>query len=283
MLRDPAAAPAPKSSPSCTWRILWCLLLLGAVDLPEDRPEPEKGPNPPTWQFAFTPNYSSGTYGTSTTTDIVYAPFMIQRLFRDGDVAVVIPFLSVTGNGNVTLIGGVPNRTTTSENAGPRVTQMGVGDIVLRARYYAIDEKNWWPTIALTGRLKIPTADSDRGLGTGKFDEGIGVETTKTLGEKWLLFADAGFTWIGKPPGLNLRNQWNFDFGAGYNFTKDLTLSVYYEEYRAAVQGNQNPQDILVSVNYQWTPQTGLVAFTQIGLSDGAPAYAVSLGLSRKF
>ena len=280
------SSPVTSDSPALcaiTWRVLFCLLCVGAADLPDNRPEPEKGPAPPTWQVAFTPNYSSGTYGTSTSTNIVYAPLSIQRLFKDGDLALVIPYLSVTGNGYVTLIGGVPNRTTTSESVGPRVTEMGIGDIVVRGRYYAIDEQNWWPTIALTGRLKIPSADSARGLGTGRFDEGIGVETTKSLGEKWVLFADAGFTWIGKPPGLNLRNQWNFDLGAGYNFTKALTLSVYYEEYKAAVQGNQNPQDVLISLNYQWTPQIGLVAFTQIGLSDGAPAYAVSLGVSRKF
>ena len=258
--------------------------MLGA-DLPDDRLEAEKKPtSPATWQIAFSPNYSSGTYGTDTRTDIIYAPLSIQRLFKDGDVAVVIPFLSVTGNGSVTLLSGVPNRrTNVSSGLGPRVTEVGLGDIVLRGRYYAVDEKNWWPTIALTARLKIPTADSARGLGTGRFDEGIGFETTKTFAEKWLFFADAGFTWIGKPAGFNLRNQWNYDLGIGYTFTKDVTLSMYYEEYRAAVQGNQNPQDILISLNYQWTPKVGVITYTQIGLSDGAPAYAVSLGLNRKF
>jgi hypothetical protein len=166
---------------------------------------------------------------------------------------------------------------------GPRITEMGLGDIVLRGRYYALDEKDWWPTVALTGRIKFPTAQSQRGLGTGEFDEGIGVETTKSFAEKWLLFVDAGYTWVGKPPGFDLRNQWNYDVGLGYNFTKLLTASVYYEEYRAAVQGNQNPQDVLISLNYQWTPQVGIMAYSQIGLSDGAPAYAVSLGVSRKF
>ena len=265
------------------WRALFCLLLLGA-DLPDDRAEPNKSPTPSTWQIAFSPNYSSGKYGTDTTTEIIYAPLSIQRLFKDGDVALVVPFLSVTGNGSVTLLSGVPNRRTTAGTGlGPRITEIGLGDMVLRGRYYAIDEKNWWPTIALIARLKIPTAQSQRGLGTGEFDEGLGVETTKSFGEKWLLFADAGFTWIGKPAGFNLRNQWNYDVGIGYNFTKALTMSLYFEEYRAAVEGNQNPQDILISLNYQWTPKLGVIAYSQVGLSDGAPAYAVSLGLSRKF
>jgi len=259
--------------------VLACLLLLGA-----ETPAPEPDKTDPTWQFALTPNYSSGSYGTGTTTTIVYVPLSIQRLFKDGDVALVVPFVSVTGDGSVTLLSGVPNRRTTVGTAvGPRVTQAGLGDLVLRGRYYALDQADWWPTVALTARLKIPTADRSRGLGTGEPDEGFGVETSRTLGEKWVIFADAGFTFIGKPAGFNLQNQWNYDLGLGYYFTKALTLSVYYEEYRAVVQGNQKPQDVLVSLNYDWSSRMSLNASTQIGLSDGAPAYALSAGISVKY
>ena len=218
--------------------MLFCLLLLGA-----EAPAPEPDKTDPTWQFAFTPNYSSGSYGTGANTTIVYVPLSIQRLFKDGDVALVVPFVSVTGDGSVTLLSGVPNRRTTVGTApGTRVTEAGLGDLVLRGRYYALDQANWWPTIALTARLKIPTAQSSRGLGTGKPDEGFGIETSRTLGEKWVIFVDAGFTFIGKPAGFNLQNQWNYDLGFGYYFTKALILSAYYEEYRTVIQGNQNPR-----------------------------------------
>lgn len=269
------------------WPVLCCcLLLLGAADPEAAKEHAEEQEKPaPTWQVAFTPNYSSGSYGTGTNTTIVYVPLSVQRLFTDGDLALVVPFVSVTGNGSVTLLSGVPNRRTTISTvvAGPRVTEAGLGDLVVRGRYYALDEKNWWPTIALTARLKIPTADPTRGLGTGRFDEGVGVETSRTLGEKWVVFADAGFTWIGKPAGFNLRNQWNYDLGVGYYFTKALIGSLYFEEYRAIIQGNQNPQDILVSLNYDLTPKVGLSTFSQIGLSDGAPAYSLSAGINVKF
>ena len=259
--------------------MLFCLLLLGA-----EAPEPEKDKAAPTWQVALTPNYSSGSYGTGTNTSIVYVPLSVQRLFKDGDVALVVPLVSVTGDGSVTLLSGVPNRRTTAGTSlGPRITQVGLGDLVLRGRYYALDQADWWPTIALTARLKIPTAQRGRGLGTGEFDEGFGVESSRTFFDKWVLFADAGFTFIGKPAGFNLRNQWNYDVGLGYYFTKALTLSLYYEEYRAVVQGNQNPQDILISLSYDWSPRMSFNASTQVGLSDGAPDYALSAGISLKY
>jgi len=51
---------------------------------------------------------------------------------------------------------------------------------------YVIEEGHLAPLVALTGRIKIPMADADRGLGTGEFDEGVGGELTKTLGGRWL-------------------------------------------------------------------------------------------------
>ncbi len=266
-----------------TWwavaRVLSCLVLLGADPHEE---EPPRGSS--TWLFGLTPNYSSGTYGTGTRTDITYVPLSIQRLFGEGDVSLVVPFISVKGDGSVVLLSGLPNRRTPLGTApGPPVTQAGLGDIVLRGRHYLLDEQHWWPTVALTARLKIPTASSSRGLGTGKFDEGFGMETSKFVTEKLVLYMDAGFTFVGKPAGDNFRNQWNYDVGLGYYFTNALVAGVYFEEYRAVIEGNQNPQDVLMTLNYDLTPRVGLNAFTMIGLSDGAPEYAVSAGLAVKY
>jgi hypothetical protein len=262
------------------------LLSLGAGDIEseQERAVEREAQQPATWQFAFTPNFSSGNYGTGTNTSIVYVPFSMQRLFADGDVSLVVPFVSVTGDGSVTLLSGVPNRQTQiSTTQGPRITEMGLGDLVLRGRYYVVDERDWLPTVALTGRVKIPTANESQGLGTGQFDEGVGVELSRTLGKEWTLFVDGSYTFIGKPPGQDLRNQWYYSLGAGYAFSTEWTLSAFYEQYRAVIQGNQSPQDILVVLNYGWSQRMGLVAFTQIGLSDGAPAYALSLGVSYKY
>ena len=63
------------------------------------------------WQASVLPTYTSGNFGTATTTTSMYSPVLIRRLFAYGDVALVIPYVSVTSNGSVTLVGGVPNRT----------------------------------------------------------------------------------------------------------------------------------------------------------------------------
>jgi len=48
------------------------------------------------------------------------------------------------------------------------------------------------PLVAITGRIKLPTADADSGLGTGEFDEGMGLELTKALAiDGWDILTEA--------------------------------------------------------------------------------------------
>lgn len=281
----------------------------------------------PNWQVSFSPTYSSGKYGTDTTTDITYLPLSIRRLFDDGDITFTIPYICISSTGAVTLLSGVPNRVSSSGSSGSgssgsgssgsgssgpgggipggipgsssgpgsgrgkspgnvestASTDCGIGDLILRGRYYLVDERDWIPTIAVTGRIKFPTADSDRGLGTGEFDEGFGVEVSKTLAGNWLGFLDFGYTFIGDPQGVDLRNQWYYDFGAGYNATKNLLVSAYYEEYRALIPNLSNPRDLLFALNYKATAALRLNASLLVGLSDGAPDYGLTGGISWRF
>lgn len=217
------------------------------------------------WRVSGTVNYSSGSYGADSKTNIVYAPLTIRRIFRDGDVSLTIPFISISGTGAVRVVGGVPTRTgsvarATAAPAGggarrgkapgdspltSSTTDSGLGDIILRGRYYLIEESTILPLVALTGRIKFPTADADRGLGTGEFDEGVGVELTKRLADRWLAYLDGGYNFIGDAPDTDFHNQWWYDAGIGYDVTDNLHMSVFYEEYRALVNTVNNARDLL--------------------------------------
>ena len=251
------------------------------------------------WQVGFSPSYLKGDYGTGSTTTITYLPVSVRRLFDNGDLTFIMPYLCVTGNGAVTILGGVPNRVSQSGNSGSggsggkgkkpgnvepvSSTDCGIGDLILRGRYYLVDEREWIPTIAVTGRIKMPTADANRGLGTGEFDESAGLEVNKKLFGQWWGFMDFGYTLIGDPSDVNLRNQWYYDLGVGHDLTKNLLLSMYYEEYRALIAGLSNPRDLLFALNYKASDLLRFNAATLVGLSDGAPDYGLTGGISWRF
>ncbi len=259
----------------------------------------EAKPDPDRWQTSLAMGSSTGQYGTTSPTTILYVPWTIRRLFDRGDVSLSVPFVSITGDCSVTLLNGVPNATggtcrsrTISLFNGriqrtltlpQTVTNQGLGDIVLQGRYYVFEEQQWVPDVAVTARVKFPTANPDVGLGTGQFDEGVGLELTKEVFRDVLLLGTAGFTITGKPDNVSLRNQWNYNVGVGYSFTDRLLGTVYYEEWRALISGFQNPRDVLMGLNYRLPSGPSLSGSVLIGLSDGAPDWGLTGGVALRF
>ena len=280
----------------------------------------EQGPVPSeqNWQLGFTPSYSSGKFGTDTTSTFFYAPVSIRRMFKDGDVTMVIPFVTATTDGRTTLVGGNATRVddggshsgtgggggtddggcsgkdsnvsgkfrtcgTTSRIPGQKVTTAGLGDIILKGRYYAVEETDYRPLIAITGRMKMPTASASQGLGTGAFDYGAGIEISKMLGDNWIAFLDGGYNIIGDPEGINFQNQHWYDVGAGYYLTRDVLVSAYYEEYRSILRGFVNARDIFMAANYTASAAWRFSGGVTLGLSDGAPDFALTVGTSYRF
>ncbi len=281
------------------------LFLLGAGTVERAVAADEEGPPGPApqWRISTTVNYSSGSYGTDSRTNILYAPMTIRRVFEDGDVSLTIPFVSISGTGAVRLVGGVPTRTSGTAGStaalagvaagsgkGPgssplsnSTTDSGLGDIILRGRYYLIEEGDVTPLVALTGRIKMPTADVDRGLGTGEFDEGVGVELTKSLTDRWLAYLDGGYNLIGDAPGTDFNNQWWYALGLGYDVTDDFHMSLFYEEYRALINSVNNARDLLALTNYVVNDTVHLTGSLLVGLSNGAPNYGFGLGIRFRF
>jgi hypothetical protein len=248
----------------------------------------DQGPKP-SWQVGASAFYATGKYGTAVQTDTLYTPVSLRRLFDNGDLTLVLPYVTVTSNCGVTVVSGEPLRTgglcrpTPSGTLPGRVTNSGVGDLLLIGRYYLVDEQGLMPSVMVSGRIKAPTADRDRGLGTGEWDEGVGLGLTKLITSKLVGFTDVGYTFIGKPEGFNLRDQWSYDLGLGYYFFPTVLVSLYYEEARAVVPGFENPRDVFLAARWRVTRDFRLNAGFEKGLSDGAPDYGANVGASMRF
>jgi hypothetical protein len=282
------------------WTILMLVGVLFAVAAPVRAADGQ-------WQFGSAPSFSSGTYGTDTRTDVLHTPITARRLFDDGDVTLVFPFTCIWGHGGVTVVNGTPVRSdemtgraadvpttgrgtdsdrlrSSGDSENTNAGSCGMGDIVVRGRYYVVDERRWIPTIALRAHVKAPTASAERGLGTGRPDEGFGLEISRTLTRSLLAMVDGGYTVIGKPAGVHYNNNWWYDVGIGQTLADGfVNVSVFFEEYRAIVPGLTSARDVLAAVSLTGTSGWRIQAAGQFGLSDGAPDRAITLGASRRF
>jgi hypothetical protein len=233
------------------------------------------------WQTGVSLTYLNGDYGTDETTKMLYLPFTVRRYFERSDLSATIPYLSVKTTGAQVIIAGQAQ--TVGEGTDTPVRESGLGDIVLKWNYYLTEQSGPWPYLDVTVKLKVPTADEEKGLGTGEFDLGVGLDASYRFKVVHLLLADIAYAFVGEPEGAEYRNQLVFDVGYGYQVTEKMMLSAYYEFRNSLIETNPNPQSLMLYGSYRLRPDLRMDMTLDLGLSDGAADIMLTGGLYRYF
>ena len=246
--------------------------------------------------------FISGTYGTNIRTDSVFAPFTVaySPTSRLG-LLLEIPFV-YQSNGNVISsvasgAGMQGSKTTMLQTGGMNGTQTGgmspstgsaagsesgLGDITLKVGYILVPEKNSTPQIRPTAFVKFPTADRNKSLGTGEFDEGFAVEVSKWYGN-WNPFAEAGYTVQGRTPLLALRNYMTYDAGTGYQVTDKFRPIIFLKGATPPADGSSSLLEVRLKLKFQATNHTGIDGYLSKGLTTNSPDYGTGLSVYYDF
>ncbi|MBF0504152.1 MAG: hypothetical protein HQL14_03520 [Candidatus Omnitrophica bacterium] len=239
------------------------------------------------WEFSQSVKYSRGKYGTSQESETYEEDSSLQRDFANAMVSVTIPSLWQTGNVIATAIGRqIINKRTvkTATNSIISPTIAGLGDISLSGSYYLLEEGRNSPVdVTLTAYLKTPTASVKDGLGSGAWDGGPGIGFTKKIIDHIKAVADASYTFIGKVPGEETRNQVSLDGGLEYDITPATSATVKYEYSNATTKGGPNSQDIALSINYKINDDWKINGEVDFGLTHGSADETYLLGASVSF
>ncbi|MFH0954109.1 MAG: transporter [Verrucomicrobiota bacterium] len=234
------------------------------------------------WEAGTSLSYSSGDYGEPDDTDMVYIPVVIKRFFDAGELSLVVPWLYVETGAEQVIVDGRPQGGD-AESSGGRDSSSGLGDILLKGRYYVVTQDGAKPYVDLLAKVKLPTADEGDGLGTGEADFGIGVDVSRWFAGHWFAFFEADYVFIGDPPDVDYDNRTLVDLGLGRQVNRHLQASAFYE-YRSSIDPDDaDSQSLLASASYRLTPQTKVYGVVEGGLSDGAPDYSVTFGVSHRY
>lgn len=235
------------------------------------------------WKATASATYETGKYGTDTRTTTYYLPLTVKRYLGVGDVSIVVPYIVQESTGQISTIEGRPIKLRKAKSVGT-TTNSGIGDVLLKGTYYLITEGKDVPfNLSLDGKIKVPTADDTKGLGTGEFDEGVGLEFDMGLRHGYRLFADASYTFIGKPSGTDLRDKAAFDAGVSKEINQKVTLSVFYEESTPPVSGDEDARDVAVNAEFKVDKDVRFFVGGAIGLTNTAPERSVTAGASVRF
>jgi hypothetical protein len=232
--------------------------------------------NPTTMQVGLGYDFSSGKYGGSERTTIHYVPVTTKLEHGSWTLHAAFPYLRIDGGEGV--IEGPDGPVLVGEG----VTD-GIGDIVFRAAYTVYPWTAWMPWIDLIGRIKLPSADEDDGLGTGEFDYTVETELTQTFAA-FTPFASVGYRFQGDPSGVDLRNVWLASVGAMYEITEAWAAGLFLD-YRESTTAFSDEQLELVpfvgvEIGDHWKASLYAVAGLTDGSADGGFGLHVSYALN---
>jgi Putative MetA-pathway of phenol degradation len=263
-------------------------------------------------------DYSTGKYGSNSSTNVFYMPFQANYETGAFTYRLTVPWIRVTGDGNIVPGGlggsggvssgsagtfgcatdnrkgaskpedngpcaGVSTTTTTTVTTTNRTTESGLGDIVAAITYNLINGGDSGFVVDLTGRIKFPTASESRGLGSGKADYAAQLNVDKNFAGGAYLSAGLGYRVLGEPSGITYDNVTYGSLGGGYKFSKDTSVGVSYDWATAAVDGATRPQEVSIYASHFINDNYKISGVIYAGLSNANPDVGGGLALGYYF
>lgn len=222
-------------------------------------------------------HYSSGDYGTSTTTSIATLAATARYEAGPWVYKATVPYLSVEGDtGVIPGVGQVRAAPVRSDKAS------GLGDIVLSATYAAYYDRASTLGLDLTAKLKLATADEAKGLGTGEHDVAFLVDLYRLFG-RITGFGGVGYHILGDSPALPLENAWSANLGASYKLDERDSAGAMLDHRQRVVPGGPAQRELVGFFTRKLAGDWKAQAYALIGLADGSPDWGGGLSLARPF
>ncbi len=219
-------------------------------------------------------DYSKGSYGETSDTEIWYIPLSVKLEKSLLTYKLTLPFIQITGPGYVTGAEAVPGKTGSSAQS----TETGMGDIIASASYTLIPYQIKKPTLDLTARIKFPTADETRGLGTGETDYYLQADGLYSFGSL-TSFGTLGYKIYGDPPGMNYENVFYYSIGGSHSFSNILSGGLIYDFRQSATTSGTAVKEVTAFTSRKLDSKTKLLVYLVKGLSEGSPDWGVGINL----
>lgn len=209
-------------------------------------------------------DYSTGKYGGTTSTNILYVPVTGKMQFDYLYLKLTVPYISISSTGDVVRGVGKVKTTTTTKTT----TQSGLGDVVASAGYTVFESDSLMLDIA--GKIKFGTADAGKNLGTGENDYSAQVDGFYTL-QKNTLFATAGYKVIGAPVGVSVNNIVFGTLGFSRKTSENISVGAMLDAAQASSDLSPGTREVSVFVSNKINSTLRAQAYLLKGFSDSSP------------
>jgi hypothetical protein len=218
-------------------------------------------------------DYSSGSYGDTTDTSILFIPVTGKVETGPWTFKAVVPWVQIDGPGSLVdevLPGGLDAK----EN--------GLGDVVLSISYLFFPKEKGGAFYELTGKVKLPTADEEKGLGSGETDYTVQADVFKPVGDRTTLFAGAGYRVRGDSDFFELEDGWLANVGVSHKLSDATSTGLMVNYRQAASLTGDDPLEVTPFVSWKTASKDWSVnLYATFGLSDASPDNGVGISFKR--
>jgi len=227
-------------------------------------------------EYRVLATYRSGDFGLSAGTRILALPVTFTVISDRQEFRVSVPYLYVTSDDPVTLVGNQVIK----RNGVRGGTESGPGDVVAEEEHYLLAGGGARPWLSILLAVKLPTADEEKGLGTGRPDAGAGLGLIQPLGSRWHLLGDAQYSVLGDPRNIDLRNTLWLSVGLQRRVARGASASLSYERRDSVLPNHPALSKIALVYDQGLARRVNLRAAVSIGLSDTTEDYGLGVGFS---
>jgi hypothetical protein len=254
------------------------------------------------WQIASGAEYSRGSYGELTSTEALVVPLSIKLSLGHFSLRASVPYISVRGPADIAPVieggsgsdssgsgsnsgsgssgsgssgSGSDDGGTTSVFPANRDTR-GFGDASLAATWSFVD---LWSTrlyLDLTGRVRLPTGDTTKGLGTGVTDYAALAELGWD-GRKGGVFISGGRRLLESTATVTRQDGWQASAGYWRNIGKRSVFGMQANWRKAAIAGGVDPRSVDAFLSRGLSSGWKLEVSGSAGLSDASADYVAGL------
>jgi hypothetical protein len=244
------------------------------------------------YSFGTGAEYTRGDYGTGSDTSALYVPFTLGYSAEAYGWSLTVPYLSVTGTGEVAYSRtGVrePTQPPTTTTSGPGAgtgststttkehTESGLGDVTLSASYRPLPGGAKKTSLAITAKIKFATADENRNLGTGENDYALQLE----LGRE-RMYGYLGYMLIGDTATTDYNDIVYGAIGMSAPAGRWDIGGEYYAE-QAVLEGIDAVSELSVSAGREMGEDNWLKLYLIKGFTDSSPDWGAGVGIRHYF
>jgi len=256
-------------------------------------------------------DYSTGDYGADEKTDIIFVPISARLRWENFSARISVPYRSIAGPGDGIPGDGTPIITdrcaniqftrpvlfdrfcqpqNTAEPENDNGQSSGLGDIVLAASYTLPAALTGDFGLTFEGRVKLPTADVDAALGTGKTDVTFTVDAA-WYGSTVVPFITLGYRILGDPTFTDDIGDFTVDLKNGVTASAGVTVPVgeknaltfAYDYLQRSVETVDDVHELYGAFTAPLNEAWGITAYGVAGLTDASADIAVGLSLRYAF